>query len=107
MPAPGAKSALSSSHEDNQYQVPRSSCGVDTEFAIPKFQCKQYACVIQECLQKYSFSQKMCTRELDDLVRCCRTLKKPDASLHCAGFMHQINETQDETGQEAQVEASQ
>eukprot|EP00955_Chlamydomonas_euryale_P081886 363637-Chlamydomonas_euryale.AAC.10 len=59
-------------------------------------------CNANRCLQKYSFSQKMCTRELDDLVRCCRTLKKPDASLHCAGFMHQINETQDETGQEAQ-----
>ena len=44
------------------------------------------------CLQKYDYQQKMCVKELETLLRCCRSLKAPHGSLHCQGFLHLLQQ---------------
>ncbi|KAG1677830.1 hypothetical protein FOA52_008594 [Chlamydomonas sp. UWO 241] len=94
MPMPVRPSQYGVSHEDNapesDYKIPRSACSRGVEPALPQFGCKPFACQIQECLDKHNFDQRQCAKDIDKLIACCRTLAKPGASLHCAGFMHAI-----------------
>ena len=42
---------------------------------------------LSRCLFKYDYQQRMCAKEVEALVRCCRTLPRtPLASVHCQGF---------------------
>ncbi len=51
---------------------------------------------LRRCLSKYNYQQKVCAKEVEDLVRCCRTLPSPAGSLHCRGFMHLIKAREEE-----------
>lgn len=57
--------------------------------------------IMQDCLEKYTYDQRQCAREVHDLIECCRQLAKPHGSVHCQGFMRQIQAKDTEEQQRA------
>ncbi|GFH16980.1 predicted protein, partial [Haematococcus lacustris] len=80
---------------------------MDLESVDPRFQCKSFCCVIQDCLARYDYNQSMCSREIEQLVECCSSLARPEGSLHCMGFMNLHHQArQHAEGCQARLESS-
>lgn len=47
---------------------------------ICQHKCKDAACMIQKCLQKYSHSETKCKPFIDAWTKCCESVKSEEAS---------------------------
>ncbi|KAL6756292.1 hypothetical protein V8C86DRAFT_91754 [Haematococcus lacustris] len=95
MPKPAGSWLTDGAPVGSDHRRSRNAC-MDLESVDPRFQCKSFCCVIQDCLARYDYNQSMCSREIEQLVECCSSLARPEGSLHCMGFMNLVRKRQRE-----------